>query len=136
MCGLLTSEGMTSEIRVVKVTRPLITAATLQALADAAFYGGRSSGSAAEAGNTAVSVELPPKSCIARSIDTLDPRRDRDVMVIQFSAPLANPFERGHLGVVVRLSLGDEAPTWYWIPISARAGNWVAGLPSSLAVRQ
>jgi hypothetical protein len=136
ICGLLTAEGMTSEIRAVNVTQPLIGPATLKALSEAAFYGGHSTGAAENAGNVQIPVEMPTKSCIARSIDALDPSRDRDVMVLQFSAPLANPFQRGEPGVVVRLSLGDESPTWYWVSLSNRTGKWTAGLPSSLAVRQ
>ena len=70
------------------------------------------------------------------SIDSINSKRDADVMVLQFSAPFSNPFSRRQLGVVARVSLGDESPMWYWIPIGQRNGTWAAGSPVILSVRE
>jgi hypothetical protein len=125
------SEGMSGELRVVKTSQPLITAAALEALAEATFYRGKPIASITAA--AAVPVETAG-SCTTRAIESIN-ARDADVMVVQFSSPFANPFARGQLGVIARLSLGDEAPTWYWIPIGERNGIWAAAPPMMLAVR-
>jgi hypothetical protein len=57
-------------------------------------------------------------------------------MVLQMSAPLANPFAGGNLGIVARVSLGEEATVWYWVPMAERAGKWFAGKPIPLAIRE
>jgi hypothetical protein len=125
------AEGMSGELRVVRNSQPLITSASIEALAEAMFYRGRSVAPVTAA--TSVPVETQG-SCSLRAIDAIHPG-DSDVMVLQFSSPFANPFVRGQLGVIARLSLGNEAPTWYWIPIGQRSGVWGAAAPLMLAVR-
>jgi hypothetical protein len=131
MCTRMHAEGMNGELRVVRKSQPLITASSIEALADAMFYRGRSV--APLTAEPTVPVEIQA-SCSPLPIDTINPR-DSDVMVLQFSSPFANPFVRGQLGVIARLSLGNEAPTWYWIPIGQRNGVWGAAAPLMLAVR-
>jgi len=131
MCTRMHSEGMTGELRVVKNSQPLITAASIDGLADAMFYRGRSAAPVTAAPSVPVETQ---GSCSPRAIEAINPR-DSDVMVLQFSSPFANPFVRGQLGVIARLSLGNEAPTWYWIPIGQRFGVWGAAAPLMLAVR-
>ncbi len=130
MCTRVHSEGMTGELRVVKTSQPLITGAALEALAEATFYRGKPIASI----TAAAAVPVEPGSCTTRAIESIN-ARDADVMVVQFSSPFANPFARGQLGVIARLSLGNEAPTWYWIPIGERNGRWAAAPPVMLAVR-
>jgi hypothetical protein len=136
ICSRLRSEGMTSEVRAVSTTQPLITPGTLQALAEAAFYQGKETGLAEIGSIVPIAVQVPTNSCVSTAIEAFDRARDGDVMVLQISAPLANPFARRQLGVLARLALGDESPIWYWVPIGERSGIWVAGAPSILAVQQ
>ena len=131
ICTRMHSEGMTGELRVVKSSQPLITPSSVEGLADAMFFRGKS----APPINAAAMVPVEARgSCMTRAIDAINPR-DSDVMVVQFSSPFANPFVRGQLGVIARLSLGNESPTWYWIAIGEKNGLWGAAKPIMLAVR-
>jgi len=122
---------MTSELRVVRTTQPLITPAVINAMADVAFYRGKPVTPVLP--NASMPVE--PASCSRAMIDAINPRRDADTMVLQFSSPFTNPYTRRQLGVVARLSLGDDAPMWYWIPIVDHGGAWFpAGQALMLAV--
>lgn len=136
LCAHLRAEGMTSEVRAVTTTQPLVNAATLQALAQAEFYHGRASFDPADViHGGAISVDVAPGACITRTIEGINVRRDSDVMVLEFSQPFVSPFARRESGVVARLSLGNEAATWYWVPIGERNGRWAAGAPVPLALQ-
>jgi len=132
MCGRMRTEGMSGDLRVVRTTQPIVTPAVISGLADITFYQGK----AAQLVMPAGSLPVEPASCSKVMIDSVNARRDADVMVLQFSAPFSNPFGRRQLGVVARVSLGDESPMWYWIPISPRNGTWGAGSPVILAVHE
>jgi hypothetical protein len=136
MCARLHDEGMNGDVFAVKTTRPLITPAVLQALAEAAFYRGQADDRGAREAASAppIPLDLPAKSCVRRFVDA--PDSNADVMLLEFSRPFPNPFARGQLGLVVRLSLGGEAAIWYWLPLGHRGGGWVAGAPSMLALRE
>jgi hypothetical protein len=108
ICSKLRQEGMTSEIRTFSVTQPLITPAILQGLAEAAFFQGKPKNTTTDISNTPIPVEVPAGSCIAG----------------------------GNLGIVARVSLGEEATVWYWVPMAERAGKWFAGKPIPLAIRE
>ncbi len=133
-CGLLHGEGMLSEVRVLRTSQPIITSESLQVLANQTTRG-RPKNTAINASGTPLPVEIPPGSCINAAIDAYNPARDSDVMVLQFSAPFGNPFADGQPGVLVRFSLGLDSPTWYWIPLFGRNGQWIAGQPVLLAAR-
>jgi hypothetical protein len=135
-CGLLHSEGLTSEVRVLKTTQPLITSESLQALADRTSQS-RSKTPMSQDILTAppLPVEIPTGLCVTRGIDAFNPVRDADAMVLRFSVPFPNPFTTGQTGVLARFSLGDESATWYWIPLAGQNGRWLAGRPVMLAVR-
>ncbi len=120
MCGRMRSEGMSS----------LVTPAVIAALADVAFYRGKPVTPVMP--NASMRVE--PASCSRVMIEAVNPRRDVDAMVLQFSSPFSNPYTRHQIGVIARLSLGDDSPTWYWIPIADRNGSWGPGSPLMLAV--
>jgi hypothetical protein len=122
---------MAGELRALKMTQPLITPQSVQALAQAMFYGGRSAPQIAAAASVPVETS---GSCVTHPVDTITPR-DSDVMIVAFSSPFENPFARGQLGVFARVSLGDEAATWYWVPIGHHNGAWGAANPIMLAVR-
>jgi len=132
MCAQMRSEGMTAGIRVVKTTQPIVTPAVISALADVAFYRGKPVSPVTP--NAALPVE--PASCSRVMIDAINPRRDADAMVLQFSSPFSNPYTRRQIGVVGRLSLGEDNPVWYWIPMVDRKGSWAASTPLILGVRE
>ncbi len=132
LCTRMHSEGMTGELRALKTSQPLITPPSVEGLAEATFYRGRSIPRVTAAETVPVEIS---GSCVTRAIDSIS-GRDSDAMVVQFSSPFENPFVRGQLGVFARLSLGNEAATWYWIPIGQRNGVWGAANPIMLAVRE
>jgi hypothetical protein len=131
MCGRMHAEGISTELRALKITQPLITSAAVEALASAMSYNRRKEPQIAAA--AAVPVETSG-SCVTHPLDAIT-GRDSDVMVVAFSPPFENPFVPRQLGVFARLSLGNEAATWYWVPIAERNGAWAAAAPMMLAVR-
>jgi hypothetical protein len=140
MCAKLHSEGMGGTVNVVTTTEPLITRESLLGLEEAAGQDAKRDGGRMEAAITAGAMKLPVTvemeegaSCQFRPVATAKGLR-RDEMVLQFSPPFANPFERTEAGVLARLSLAGDAPQWYWIPVAARNEKWFAGMPLSLAV--
>jgi hypothetical protein len=133
MCSRMKSEGINTELRVVKTSQPLITPQAMAALASAMFFNGRGQT------NMSVAPSVPVQtagSCVSRSIDTVT-SSDADVMVVEFSSPFTNPFARNQLGVLARVSLGNESPSWYWIPIGQNGnGIWGASSPIMISLRE
>jgi len=134
LCAMLHGQGAIGEVRVVRTTQPLITAASLRALAEQAFSS-KVHESNAPVSASPLPVEVPPGSCIGRAVDTFDPVHDGDVLLLQLSVPFPNPFANGQPGVLARFSVANEAATWYWVPIGDRNGHWMAGAPIVLPVR-
>lgn len=136
MCTVLHAEGMASEVRVVKETQPIVTPASLQSLAEVSFFSGKVHGDAIKAilMTPLIPVEVPAQTCISRFVTPQEAARANDVMIIRFSSPFVNPFGRGQTGTLARLSLGNEAATWYWIPLVYRNDRWLAAPPLALSV--
>ncbi len=130
MCTRMHTEGINGELRAVKTSQPLITQSAVMALAAAMFYARRTAPQIRAANSVPVEIS---GSC-ATAIDSIT-SRDSDAMVVQFSPPFENPFVRGQLGLFARLSLGNEAATWYWIAIGQQNGIWGAASPIMLSVR-
>jgi len=139
MCMRLRDEGYPREqvIDVINTTRPLITPQSLEALAQAQFYRGRVDESALAAAAATNSTPLPiavsPGSCSWNGISARGPHHN-DTMLLELSAPFTLPFSRGGQGVLARVSLANEAATWYWIAIGSRNGIWVAGRPMPIGL--
>ena len=131
MCSRLHTEGINSELRAVKMTQPLITPQTVQGLAEAVYYSGRSAPRIAAAATVPVETA---GTCVTHTIDAITPH-ENDVMILEFSSPFENPFVRGQLGCFARLSLGTEAASWYWVPIGLHGGTWGAATPIMLPIR-
>jgi hypothetical protein len=137
MCLRLKDEGISSELRVVRNSQPLITPASLQALGEAAFARVAPNTDALQAAAAlSIPIDVRPDSCARRTIDRIDPMRDSDAMILEFSTPFPNPFSRKQIGVIARLSVGGESPTWYWIPLMQQKDRWIAGRPSTLSVME
>ena len=64
--------------------------------------------------------------CTWKPIDALDPNREFDTMVVELSAPVANPAHRA-AGIVARVTLGGTHPSWYWIELNPRPSAWAVG---------
>ena len=66
-------------------------------------------------------------SCTFRPIEPADQHRVTDVMLLQLSSPIVNPFTKKEAGVLARLSLGNRNAMWYWVPLAERKGRWLIG---------
>ena len=137
MCIRLKDEGISSEVRLVRNTQPLITPASIQALGEAAFARAAPNTEALQAATAlSIPVEVRPDSCARRLIDVIDPSHDSDAIVLEFSAPFPNPFARQQIGVIARVTVGGESPVWYWIPLTQQKDRWIAGRASTLSVTE
>ena len=130
MCTRLHDEGIAHETTVdlVRTSRPLVTRQSMQALAESAFYQGHIDQRAIEAAFATNATPLPigrNEACAWHPIDAAA-RRSADTMTLELSAPFVAPAGKGGPGVLARLALGNEAATWYWIPIVNRNGTWIA----------
>jgi hypothetical protein len=133
ICARMRAEGISSELRVVKETQPIMTPAALQGLGDSSFAHTSPNRDAVEAMLTTpmIPVEQGAKSCASRFISQAEVANLSDVMVLQFSPPFLNPF--GHdIGTLARISLGGASSTWYWVPLVHRDGHWYGGPPMPL----
>jgi hypothetical protein len=137
LCANMRSEGIASEVAAVKTTEPLITRASMIALATAGFYHGKDDPArfAAALAASTPKMDFPTNAsrCEMRAIDAAGEARS-DVMLLQVSSPFVNPFTRGSVGILARISLANEAAQWYWLPIILRNGVWYAGRPLPLSV--
>jgi hypothetical protein len=66
-------------------------------------------------------------SCTFRPIEAADQQRVTDVMLLQLSSPILNPFVKKEAGVLARLSLGNRNAMWYWVPLAERKEKWLIG---------
>jgi hypothetical protein len=139
LCTKLQSEGLGGRGNVVATTEPLITRASLVGLAAAVDQDPKNDPTQLAAAISAttsklpVTVEAAPDTCDLQAVASAGEARG-DEMLLQLSPPFVNPFQRGSTGLLARLSLGGEAPQWYWVPLGAKNGTWLASLPMSLAV--
>jgi hypothetical protein len=142
LCSRFHSEGISRDqvLNVVATTRPLVTATSMQALSAAAFFHGRldpdAPAQAMREGSRTIPIRATAGDCSWRTIPASGVALQTDVMTVELSAPLVNPFVRNSVGMLARLSLGGDAPFWYWIPIGERAGGWAAGPPMTLTTRE
>ncbi|HEX2060509.1 MAG TPA: hypothetical protein VHK90_07190, partial [Thermoanaerobaculia bacterium] len=82
--------------------------------------------------NRAIPIATTPGSCAWQPIDVRDLQRNEDMMVVELSAPIPNPFRSGEAGLFARASLAGQHNSWYWIPLVPRGERWSAGLASVL----
>jgi len=131
LCAKLQNEGITPDnIGIVQTTQPLVTGASLRSVA-------HNYGKDAEVGalaqvitSSTPSIPLAVKEarCAWHPIAKLDPVRYHDRMIVEISAPIANPFARNEAGVLARMSLGGQNSQWYWIPLGQKNGQWAIGI--------
>jgi len=139
ICTKVRGEGITGEIDFVRTTEPLITRDAMIALAESGFYAGKTDPAQVADSLAARTLKLPVTlgsgGCDFRPVDAATQAR-HDTMLLQVSAPIINPFVRGAAGLFARLSLGNEAAQWYWVPIGMRNGVWATGTPTPISLRQ
>jgi hypothetical protein len=132
----------TGNVTIVKTTQPLATPHTVAALANIAKRR-RKTRAMADAGNAAIvnrviPVSLPTGTCSWTPIEVRDMARHADEMIVELSAPLPNPYEKGEAGVFARVSLAGENASWYWLPlvpqVTPEGTTWATGMPISLVI--
>ncbi len=132
-CARLRGEGVArdSQILVLKMTQPLITASSIDGLGQAFFKRGNSV-MMSEALNAVVKpipLTIPTSgSCTWLPIDAVDRRRDHERIILELSTPFVNPYSRGESGLFARMSVGGQAAEWFWIPVAERNGEWAIGM--------
>jgi hypothetical protein len=137
LCAQLRAERLTSgEVAIFKTTQPLIRAASLRGLAD---RGGQRANPGLLAGqfaayNVPMRIIVPSSGCAWRAIEASDAGRYRDVMAVEISSPLPNPFAKKQSGLFARVSLAGAHATWYWVPLRWNGADWELGPVMSLAV--
>jgi hypothetical protein len=142
LCANFRDEGISTEttVNIVKTAqRSLISPASIQTLAESQFYHGKVDPAQAASAAAAEAVEIPitiTHGCAWRPIEPQSGARYKDTMTLELSPPFANPYARNSAGILARLALGGEAPTWYWMPLIQHGDTWTAGRLTILAYRQ
>jgi len=141
-CANLRDEGISTSttINIVITAQPaLITPMSMDALSNSFFYRGPIDAAHAAATATAEATELPigiPRTCEWRGIAAKSASSYGDTLTLQISPPIVNPFARNAAGLFARIALGNESPTWYWLPLIPRGDAWTAGRLTVLPYRQ
>jgi hypothetical protein len=109
----------------VKTTQPIATAQSLTALAAASqkrTRGERRAGVLTM--QRSIPIEQVSGGCAWQAVDVLDPQRHADMMIVELSSPLRNPFEMRNVGLFARVSLGGSHPSWYWLSVAPYGNTW------------
>ena len=123
LCQRLKMDAVaTGNLSIVRITQPLVTAASLAVLPGPKKKKRRPS--VDRPSNRAIPIALGRGGCHWQPIDAADISSKHDEMVVELSAPLANPHVKGEAGLFVRVSLGSEHPAWYWISLVPRDEGW------------
>ncbi|HEV3484836.1 MAG TPA: hypothetical protein VG106_05470 [Vicinamibacterales bacterium] len=138
LCLRLKAEGLASGARVtvVNTTQPIATARTIAALSGPAprKVSGEQVTTALRGAQKTIPLTLGGGACAWRAIDAAAIGKHVDEMVVEMSAPLANPFHPGAAGVFVRVSLGGEHASWYWVSLIPQQGGWSVGFIQALSL--
>lgn len=136
-CLRLKSEGLAegAPVAVVSTTQPIATMNSLAALAGPMPRRANVQGASAalQASQKTIPLTLGGGGCSWIAVESKRAYQRADQMIVELSAPLPNPFERGQAGIFVRVSLGGEHGQWYWISLLPRSGGWVVGYIQALS---
>jgi len=136
-CLRLKSEGLAegAPVAVVSTTQPIASMSSLAALAgpQPRRANAQEAAAALQASQKSIPLILGGGGCSWIAVDSKRAYQRADQMIVELSAPMANPFERGQAGIFVRVSLGGEHGQWYWISLLPRAGGWVVGYIQTLS---
>lgn len=130
LCSRLTMDGVASggSVAVVSTTQPLATTRAMATLS----RGQKPVRVVAPPAEAQIPIAARGSACNWQLIDGADREKYFDTMVVELSAPVANPFSRTDAGLFARVSLGGAHPSWYWIPLSPRGGGWASSLVTVL----
>lgn len=138
LCRRLKEDGVGTEgsLVLVRTTQPIASGQAMSALARASYKRADAPGAsqALLAAGNSMPVEHAGSTCTWLVADRVDPQRHVDRMVVELSPPVANPYSRNEAGLFARVSLGGTHPTWYWIPLGQRAGQWLIGRTMPLSM--
>lgn len=124
LCQRLRNDGLASgSVAIVRITQPLVTPATVAALAGSRPRQ-RARGVEGPFMNRAIPVVTGGSSCEWKPIEATDTERHRDEIVVELSAPVADPYAPGEAGMFARATLAGEYPSWYWISLIPQKGGW------------
>lgn len=130
-CLRLKAEGVAEEapVAIVSTTQPIASPAAIASLAGPMpkKVNMQLAADALRASQRAIPLTLTESRCSWIAIDSAKAYRRADQMIVELSAPAANPFRKGQAGIFVRVSLAGEHAQWYWISLLPRAGGWVVG---------
>lgn len=119
--------GENSALVLVKTTQPIANPQSLTALAAASQKRARGERNAGVlTAQRSIPIEMTSGTCAWRGIDRLDVDKHADMMVVELSSPLRNPFEWHNVGLFARISLGGQHASWYWISLVPYGGGWAA----------
>jgi len=124
------------ELAIVTTTQPLATTTTMTALSQAYFKRADARGAVEAMADShgSIPVAFAGSVCPWKPISGIDPTH-RDMMIVELSSPLANPYVHNEAGLFARVSLGGNEASWYWIPLVQRGGAWSVGHITPLATR-
>ena len=132
-CARLQMDAIASgaPISIVSTTQPLATQQSVSSLRLVARGRNKPSNvaqSAADA-NRALPVSTEGSTCRWRPVAVADIDRHYDEMLVELSAPAANPFSPREAGLFARVTVGGEGAAWYWIAMVPYGERWrVAGV--------
>lgn len=128
LCRRLQSDALaTGQVLIVKVTQPLLSQDLVGALASSVTHRGRVQ-QMPPLINRAIPIATSPATCNWKPIDVRDIDRNGDMMIVELSAPVLNPYRAGEAGVFARASLAGQHAAWYWIPLAQRGDRWTPGI--------
>jgi hypothetical protein len=137
--------GRQTIINVVPRSQALVSAASLVSLRRVYFVkpgkGLEKTPQMAEsiaAGLPSIPVDLPAggRSCNWAILEHFDRTRDNEKMILQISAPFANPYSKTEWGSFARLSVGGEAAAWFWVPMKTKESIVAIGHVTALDVEE
>jgi hypothetical protein len=80
-----------------------------------------------------LAVEVDP-TCGWTAADAVDLRRHSDVVIVEISAPVANPYVPPQAGIFARVSVGGDNASWYWISLVPIGGGWAVGTVTTVGM--
>lgn len=132
LCQRLQMDAIaTGHLTIVKVTQPLATPQAVAAIASAT-PGRPEKPRPAAIVHRALPILFADATCDWRPVDVRQ-QVGKDDMVVELSAPLTNPYRPSEAGLFVRVTLGGEHESWYWLSLIPRAEQWSVGFVYVLA---
>lgn len=140
LCERLRIDAVAHEgdLALVKTTQPIVSAGAIAGLARRNMKSGNLVQLAEDlsASQKTIPLLIPRNGCAWKPIEYFDARKQGDMMVVELSSPMKNPFARGEAGMFARVTLGGTMATWYWVPFrrNMAMNDWVLDRVAPLGV--